>query len=167
MDKIKGMVKIKEIKKVSNDDSKEYEATGEHFDTFKKEVEYWIQYFGMIDWELHIENTEEEDALGTCYGSIEHKLAGINLSSVWDEEPTEIRIKQIAFHEVTELFLYPLRMIMYERIVTEKEIENAIHTVIRTLENTVFKDKYKKHKCQCNSGGCKNEETGFEKYMLQ
>jgi len=143
--------------------NEEFTTDGKWFDIFNEEVDYWIKYFGLLEYELHITNEDEESlgALGTCWSDIENRIAGINLNSIWDEEPSEKRIRQIAFHEVMELLLGELKTAAYERETSDKIIVGATHTLIRRLENTIFKQKHKKHVCKCAKGG-KNEGTKGE-----
>lgn len=142
---------------------KEFTIDGEMFETFKEEVDYWIRYFGLMEWELHVTNENEDglDALGTCWGDTVNRIAGINLNEIWNEKPTDIRIRQIAFHQVMELLLVEIKVAAYERDTSEEDIIGATHTIIRRLENTIFKDKHKKHVCKCKDD--KNEVTNGEK----
>lgn len=47
-------------------------------------------------------------------------------------------IKRAAFHEVVEAFLYRIRNTAGSRYISLEEIDDEIHTIIRTLETVVF-----------------------------
>ena len=51
----------------------------------------------------------------------------------------DLSIRQAAFHEVCHVFLGSLVACAEARFVTEDEINEAAHSVVRTMENVIFK----------------------------
>ena len=133
---------------VQLDDSPEiFNLEDKWFEIFNTEVDYWVNYFGLLEWEVHTEFEDDQSLLGWCSTQQESRICVIGLNKTWNEEPTEYRVKQIAFHETCELLLSELRMATYERFhMDENHIDRVTHSVIRRLENTIFKK-------QCKCGG--------------
>jgi len=67
-----------------------------------------------------------------------------------------------AFHEVMELFLAKLKILALSRSATEQEIVEEIHSIIRTLENVVFK-KQKKTRSNRDGKAKKVDARGIKK----
>jgi len=116
-----------------------YKTNKKDFLEFKKEAEYWLEYFGLSDWEVRYSSKELEVSRGDCSVNIIGKTCNIRLSSKWEYEPARNEVKKCAFHEVCELLLCQLGVLATwghsNDIVTEQ-----LHYVIRTLENTIFKE---------------------------
>jgi phosphomevalonate kinase len=67
------------------------------------------------------------------------RIVIVCLNKNWcGEEPTEESVRQSAYHECVELLLSKLNMLIRQRSVLEREVEEEIHVVIRTLENVHF-----------------------------
>jgi len=52
-------------------------------------------------------------------------------------------IRRCAFHEVCELLLGNLRDIAGSRFILEREIDEQVHIIIRTLENVIFEKRHR------------------------
>lgn len=85
-----------------------YKTTKKDFAEFKKECEYWLEYFGLIDWEYFITHEEIQDQPDAT--------ASFNLDSVArntyikcaikvNVKPLKNEIKTWAFHEVCHLLI--------------------------------------------------------------
>jgi len=115
---------------------------------FTNEVQYYIEYFGLIDWKLFVNEInevekEKESLCATCYvGEIENRNVVISYNKEWIEEENCLQtISRVAFHEVMELMLSRLNGFASTRdfYVSEAMIIEEIHKIIRTMENKVFK----------------------------
>lgn len=116
---------------------------------FTNEVQYYIEYFGLVDWKLFVNEIDKEEVIkekelcATCYvGDIENRTVAISYNKDWiDEENCLKTISQVAFHEVMELMLSKLNAFSNSRefFIPESIITEEIHKIIRTLENKVFK----------------------------
>jgi hypothetical protein len=120
-----------------------YKTTGKDFTEFKAECQRWVDYFGLKDWEICYDKEDSEDNRASCLSDYPGKIAVLSLSNEWPSPPQKNEIKQVAFHEVSELLIAPLRAMAVARYVTEDEILVANHYIIRVLENTTFKEKTK------------------------
>jgi hypothetical protein len=118
-----------------------YKLTKKDFTEFQTECERWVDYFGMKDWEVCFDREDEECARASCLADYTGKIAMICLTNEWHNPPQKNEIKKVAFHEVVELLLAPLRAVAVARFATEDEIEVADHYIVRVLENTIFKEK--------------------------
>lgn len=115
-----------------------YKTTKSDFDRFTKEVYKWQKFFGLLDWEIKVLHKKLDNARADFFGNIPAKVAVISLDTKWEYPPDKKEIEKCAFHEVCELLLSQLRFFgngMYDKII----IDEQIHYVIRTLENSVFK----------------------------
>lgn len=110
------------------------------FDLFKKRCDFFIEKFGLVDWEIHIEkeiDLKESQRVENCRAftscSIEDKLACIVVSDVWDVELNNYWLSKIAFHECLEILFWSIT----EKFKSKNRAE-IIHDIIRVLENTLF-----------------------------
>lgn len=117
-----------------------YKVTKKEFSEFKKEAEYWINYFGILDWEFNFDHKVMPNERADCYYDIPGKVVTLGLSTTWDYIPKKNEIKKCAFHEVCELMLCQLQNFATAFYKTSI-VEEQAHYVIRTLENTIFKEK--------------------------
>ena len=129
-----------------------YKITKKHFKIFKSAVQDWLEIYGLKDWLVNIEYGIDKDyrdgfngdVKALCVSNLIGMQAAILIDNQWDDEPTEQKLKETAFHEATELLLAPLNIMAVSRYVTESEIDTARHAIIQRLYNTVCQDKYRK-----------------------
>jgi hypothetical protein len=114
--------------------------------TFFKEAvkHYFFEVFKLYQYNLEIEGVEEEGnyLAATIYDTFEDgsKAVTISYSIPWlEDETSKEKIELVAFHEVLEALLADLVQVAESRYIMESMVPNAIHTIIRTFENTVFK----------------------------
>ena len=114
------------------------------FNVFVKECKKWIKVFGLFDWEICFEHFDNEDAsaLAACYYDVPGKSAYILLyQNFYENEISDSLLKKCAFHEVCELLLGKLKCYCETDLkLTNNQIQEAVHTVIRRLENSIFKN---------------------------
>jgi len=116
-------------------------TTKKHFELFKKEGRKWLREFGLLDWETFF-NHKDIDARARYSADIEHRIAVLILSTQWEgPQPQNKLIRRAAFHEVAELLLAKIRCLAESRTCDEQELNEAIHAVIRTLENVIFEKR--------------------------
>lgn len=117
-------------------------TTKEDFEYFKSEVERWVKYFSLVQWNWRIGHGEREgkevDALAWVIWSEESRIAAVHLSKKWKNDPiTKEMLSQTAFHEVCEILLQELDG-MARSDHREEKVTAATHKIIRQLENTIF-----------------------------
>ena len=121
---------------------KNKDNTVKYFILFKQEALYWINIFGLKGWDIIFTNKYDTENRATIGWKVTGRIAKINLSRNWEEGTTAVtpeNIKKAAFHEVCELFFSRLQMMAEGRLCNNKDcIEEEVHSIIRTLENTVF-----------------------------
>lgn len=122
-----------------------YRTTTKHFKLFQKECAKWIEYFGLKDWDIsyhhYVGEIEDElDNMARITFSVNARAATILLMQNWGCTPTDLLVRRYAFHEVCELMLADIYVFANRRYVEENSLDTVFHTVIRKLENTVFKD---------------------------
>lgn len=115
-----------------------------NIDYFIKRVEYYFyKIFHLYDYELEITVQDKVGARATSYWHRIEDGSGmitISYTEEWiNDETLEFEeIDKIAFHEVSECLLSELQQLINARFISEKDIPNAVHRVIRRLENSVF-----------------------------
>jgi hypothetical protein len=118
------------------------QTTVRHFAVFKKEAEKWIDRLGLLDWRIEFEHMDDpggKPARAWFRSQVEGRFAELGLSKNWSGDPvTGHKLRETAFHEVCELLLCPIGWIAECRYAREEEIPEAIHTVIRRLENYFY-----------------------------
>ena len=115
-----------------------YKITNKNFEEFKKECWYWINYFGLINWEWHFFHAKC-NGRAVYYSDITGRLATLELNVEWNSPATNREIKLTAFHEVCEIMIVPLSGIA-SNIYDRNFVEGKTHDIIRRLENTIFKE---------------------------
>ncbi len=113
-------------------------------DLFIRSVLKYMEIFGMKDWEVFCEYSDDKESRATCSGRSTNRVANFILSSDWikKESPIEMDIDKVAFHEVCELFLWGMRLLA-EGLYNTEVVDKEIHVIIRTLENIMFfKDRH-------------------------
>ncbi len=109
-----------------------------HFQVFKKACVKWLDFFGLKDWSVHYGHKYDDENMASIVYNLTGKVATIYLTIDWDIEPTKRAVERTAFHEVCELMLARLVICSRSRFITNDEIVEATHSIIRRLENTVF-----------------------------
>ena len=110
--------------------------TNDDFETFKKECEFWIDFFGLSDWKVIYEFKRINDAFACCYSDSIGRCATISLNNGEHEYITDI--KKAAFHEVCELMLSDMHAYLSD-FYSEGVCQQQTHYIIRKLENSVYK----------------------------
>jgi hypothetical protein len=131
------------------------------FDFFKKEVFRFIDFFGLNFWEIEIDEFDDRSDEHSAGCDIDFnnpegdgKQALIYITkSFLNNDLAKDEITRAAFHEVCELLLIKMRdYFMIEKInkktrkIELREFDDAVHVVIRILENKVLPLIPKKNK---------------------
>jgi hypothetical protein len=117
-------------------------TNSKHFQKFKEEAKWWIEFFGLKTWDIDFEHTNLEEADAECQYDVVNRYATIRLN----KDVTESDIRKLAFHEVVETLLADFFEAAIQRSSSEEEIDFAKHNVIHILENTIYKElRQKKH----------------------
>jgi hypothetical protein len=113
-------------------------------DFFKERITFYQQYFGLLSYNIAIlPQTKENTCATTYFGDSESDKANrritiaYTLSFITNPKTTLEEIDKTAFHEICEVFLGKLRD-MASIGISELHVDNEIHLIIRTLENTLF-----------------------------
>ena len=114
------------------------QTTEEDFMFYISEFKRYQQAFNLMDWEVNYQWESMNDCRACIQINVEGKLATTCLNRDYDVLYDEAEISKCAFHECMELFLGTLTCKGSQRFIREDEIEEATHTVIRTLENVLW-----------------------------
>ena len=117
--------------------------TPKHFSTFKQEVLFWVDYFGLKDWTVEFENKDLDQNRANCNCNINAHRCLICLNVEFDINLDDFQLRKSAFHEVCEMFLWRLGNLACSGN-SHNQVDDETHKIIITLENTVFTDSYKK-----------------------
>ncbi len=138
---------------------KKYELTEEHFEMFKEEFVYWINMYGLIGWEFHFsfDTKTSDEARAQIFRDHDARITIVMLATKWQgTEPTEYNIRKCGFHEATELLLSKINDLVRSRSVTDRQIEEEIHNLIRILENIHWESDFER---RLNESIKKNKPT--------
>lgn len=114
-------------------------TTKKQFEIFKKECKRWITFFGLTEWRIYYYHEDIGDNFGERRADISAMNASIVLNTNFpDEEISKQDIKKTAFHEICELMLSEESACL-QAILSQSEVSRINHTIIRRLENSVFK----------------------------
>lgn len=111
---------------------------------FIKRVKFYQQYFGLLSYNIEIlPQTKENTCASTYFGDSDSDKSNrritiaYTLSFITNPNTTLEEIDKTAFHEICEVLLGNLRYIASIGI-SDIHVDNEIHLIIRTLENTLF-----------------------------
>ena len=119
---------------------KSYKLTEKNFKLFEKRCKFFVDKFGLINWELHIlkqsECNDEDEGTSRAWttASTGDKLAMIVINDEWDVEYSDYWLSRIAFHECLELLFWTI----FEKLKKDKRKDEIIHNIIRVFEMNVF-----------------------------
>lgn len=121
----------------------ELKTTSEQFELFKAECQKWIDIFGLKDWEFYFKHKNHgKGNVAYCCRNSDSRIAELALCEIWPDDPvismTDENIRKAAFEEVCHIFLYRLSSNAYARFIMEHEINEAEHSIIRVLQNTLY-----------------------------
>ncbi|MHB1000466.1 MAG: hypothetical protein ACYC27_14600 [Armatimonadota bacterium] len=117
------------------------ETTADQFLLFQKEFNRWVEIFGLKQWEVIFTNKPDDDGRAGVDWEIPSYIVKVNLSTIWygyDDPVSDDEIRISAFHEACELLLAPIHACMSRRYLMKHEVEEELHVLIRTLENTMY-----------------------------
>lgn len=117
--------------------------TQKQFNLFKKEILKWIDFFGLKEWQLLFLLEKIKNRAEIRYDCVSGIVVFV-LNTRWIEMDelwlTDDSVRKVGFHEVCELLLGRLVDLADRRHdVTEANIEEEKHKIIRVLENVVWK----------------------------
>jgi len=120
--------------------------TLKQFELFKNDALKWLEYFGMKDWSFYFEQRKLDGNRAECSFDCVSCVATISLGTSWDEQSKEFVtddiIKRTAFHEVCELLLSRLNIMVSQRYnLNEGAVEEERHRIIRILENVLWESR--------------------------
>ena len=120
-------------------------VTNKHFETFKKECEKWIDFYGLKDYEWFFTHKKDEENRASFSCNWAGRQYHISLSTEWNmEKITKKGLCLVAFHEVTEAGLIAELRRMARYAFNQEEIDRASHETVRRLENSVFEKLWDK-----------------------
>lgn len=112
-----------------------YDLTKNQIAFFWKRFYFWLEYWGIDKcWQMHerLDTSEETQFYSAIATSHEDGMAVVHLCTNWDVRPTKQELDKVAFHESLHVLLAPLSK--------DDGTLTAEHAIIRTLENTVWKE---------------------------
>ena len=119
--------------------------TSKHFELFKAECMKWIGIFGLKDYEIHFEHSDDACGKGniaSCERNCNSRIARLVLCKTWPEggmcKLSDAAILVSAFEEVCHIFLWSLSSCAHARFVMEHEINEAEHGLIRVLQSVLY-----------------------------
>jgi hypothetical protein len=119
-------------------------TTQAQFKHFQGRVKHWAGKYGLQHAMVHIvlEENEDDDSEGETMAwalyDPESSIARIGLSSFLDNSVTYATIDRMAFHEVWEVLLWPMREMLGSRGYSFQQINAVLHDIIRRAETEKF-----------------------------
>lgn len=114
----------------------------EEFKTFVDECNRWVDFFGLKDWKIYYYQEKLKESFAECrVNGIENRIVSIVLNKELDKEDYDFfDLRKTAFHEVCEVLLYGLEYLATCRYLSPEEITTERHSIIRRLENSVYRE---------------------------
>ena len=115
-----------------------------NFEFFEEEGRRWLKFFGIYQWDCRFFFEKNDEALARVEWNTSEGIAVFYLAKSWGKDKVcKKTISQSAFHEVCELLLNELND-MARGSARDVHVEEAIHRVIRGLENTIFEYEWRR-----------------------
>jgi len=116
----------------------------ENFEFFKEEVSYWAGFLGIFQWDFRVFHMRDDDALARVDMDGDGRVVCVTLAKTWERDKiSNYSLSKTAFHEVCEVLLFDLNQLA-SPFVKKSRVEEAIHKIIRRMENTIFEYEYKR-----------------------
>lgn len=117
----------------------EHEITKKQFLFFKKRCAYWVNKLGLVNWRIYYHHTDDvlNDGFADVTTNLRDRSASICLNVKINFQPTNTALDKCALHECLHILLRRMKDTLIDR--NEHDYEDAIHEVIRTLENVLIK----------------------------
>jgi len=112
--------------------------TKKDFDWCYKKMKYWQKELGVMDREMNLMFSDEEGVRGRCAFDLISMDATIYLSNVCEFDNKQ-EVERTIFHEVCEVMLSEIYITMGRHNITDHEQDRLGHSIIRRLENLMFK----------------------------
>jgi hypothetical protein len=130
------------------DFDKKYKIGPKEFKIFKDEFLYWaFDVYGLKGWEFIFQLEKDSENRASILRELESRIVIVSVADEWSGlPPDEFNLKRVAYHEACELLLSKLVDLCLERSVTEKQIVEEVHNLIRIFENYHFDRSYNKKK---------------------
>jgi len=99
---------------------------------YKRECEWWVNIFSLNEWDIEEYKIQ---SLDDCYAITHFNDDSLSALCILDERDdwTEREICETACHEMLELLLAKLHVLMHRRFVKKESIETEQHSVINRL----------------------------------
>ena len=107
-----------------------------NFVVFKKEFLRWVDILGLKQWKIFFLQDKLDNAFGECRANLSGGVATIVMTLEIDDRK-HFNPKENGKHEALELLLVPLDVNAKYRYVSESEINEARHAIIRVLEKVL------------------------------
>ncbi|NIM46496.1 MAG: hypothetical protein GTO54_12900 [Nitrososphaeria archaeon] len=119
-----------------------YDVTEENFEYYQGQIHRWLDFWAEKSWRVYFEHKQLKEALAAVNWDHSGKTLNVALSHKWSVQPTNKLLSKCAFHEVVEIMLVTMSRWMSGN---SYDIEEAVHTVVRRLENVIFEKEWTKN----------------------
>jgi len=126
------------------DFDKTYKITQKEFNIFKNEFLYWADIYGLKGWEFIFKCENDPENRASILRELESRIVIVSIANEWvGLPPDEFNLKRVAYHECCELLLSKLVDLCLDRSITEKQVVEEVHNLIRIFENYHFDRNYR------------------------
>ena len=116
-----------------------YQTSDADFRYFQKRFQYWVDFYGLKEWKIYFNHEDVEAAYAYIYIKALGRCCTVYLSVDWTQKPSKEKLNESAFHEATHLLLGKIDTLSRDRYITEDQINNEIHGIVRVLEKVILK----------------------------
>jgi hypothetical protein len=135
-----------------------YQLDRSHYKLFCSYTRYFAELFAMTSYDIDIQfggpNTITT-ARASFWINEDARSIRVDLTKVWDINPTPYALARVAYHEILECLLTKIEVYGKRRFCTEEEFEGLIHGVVRSFEGTHFELMWE-------AGGLKDAAKKFD-----
>ena len=117
-------------------------TTKADFELFKRECQKWIDRYELNQYTFYFSIGETEGGLASYSVNVEAQAIEIIFEKDWGDAVEGVNknksIKEIAFHEITEILISPLRILAEDRNFSEEKLEEETHRIIHKQQKVLM-----------------------------
>ena len=122
-----------------------YETSDADYSYFQKRFQHWAGFYGLHEWKIYFKHEDIENAYAYICISAIGRCCTVYLAINWPQKPLKEKLDESAFHEATHLLLGKIDILSRDRYISEDQINNEIHGIVRILERVILKNVNKQH----------------------
>ena len=116
-------------------------TTEEHFETFKRACQKWIDIFGLTEWTIYYEHKPAPGMFAQTVLNVQNAIATLRLAKEWPDDQvcpvTNEAVEENALHEVIHVLLGDLDRAGCSRSFDRSEMSSILERTVHRIEHAL------------------------------